>query len=218
MSELKQLTLADCPVPILQHGWEWQQFIKIYELHKPKNILEIGSFYGGTLWFYMNANNANLKSIMSIDLPVPPSDDRYGEMLKCRTLWPGWEEQRGVAIYDIQGNSQGELAIRGASSIFKDDPVDLLFIDGDHSYQGVKADYENYEKLVRPGGMIVFHDCHGLFDVKRFWQEVKATKPCLDIELGIFDEQRFWDEVKKDCPCIEIKCGDGWGIGILFKQ
>jgi hypothetical protein len=37
-------------------------------------------------------------------------------------------------------------------------PFDLLFIDGDKSYDGLRADYYNYEPLVSEGGVIAFHD------------------------------------------------------------
>lgn len=36
--------------------------------------------------------------------------------------------------------------------------LDFLFIDGGHEYKDVKADYENYAPLVKPGGIIAFHD------------------------------------------------------------
>ena len=37
-------------------------------------------------------------------------------------------------------------------------PVHLLFIDGDHSYAGVKADIEGWTPKVAPGGIVCFHD------------------------------------------------------------
>lgn len=37
-------------------------------------------------------------------------------------------------------------------------PIDLLFIDGDHSYAGVKADWDAFAPHVRPFGFVVFHD------------------------------------------------------------
>jgi len=37
-------------------------------------------------------------------------------------------------------------------------PIDLLFIDGDHSYEGVKSDWELYAPHVTPFGIVVFHD------------------------------------------------------------
>ena len=37
-------------------------------------------------------------------------------------------------------------------------PLDFLFIDGDHAFKGVKSDFQLYSELVRPGGLIAFHD------------------------------------------------------------
>lgn len=50
--------------------------------------------------------------------------------------------------------------------------VDLVFIDGDHSYKSVKFDYEEYG--IYATKVIAFHDIAGLRDcegVKRFWCE-----------------------------------------------
>jgi predicted O-methyltransferase YrrM len=58
--------------------------------------------------------------------------------------------------------------------------VDLLFVDGDHTEAGVARDFELYRQLVRPGGIIAFHDIvDGRPDlvggVPRFWQSVKTA-------------------------------------------
>ncbi len=37
-------------------------------------------------------------------------------------------------------------------------PYDVLFIDGDHTYEGVHLDHANYSTMVKPGGIIAFHD------------------------------------------------------------
>lgn len=39
--------------------------------------------------------------------------------------------------------------------------VDLLFIDGDHSYEGCLEDWQVWHPHIRPGGMIAFHDARG---------------------------------------------------------
>ena len=39
-----------------------------------------------------------------------------------------------------------------------DRPIDLLFIDGDHTYEGVKRDFDLFLKWVRPTGIVAFHD------------------------------------------------------------
>lgn len=39
------------------------------------------------------------------------------------------------------------------------EPIDVLFIDGDHTYEGVKDDWDNFSPFVKPGGKVFFHDC-----------------------------------------------------------
>ena len=38
-------------------------------------------------------------------------------------------------------------------------PIDVLFIDGDHTYEGVKDDWKNFSPFVKKGGVVYFHDC-----------------------------------------------------------
>jgi predicted O-methyltransferase YrrM len=38
------------------------------------------------------------------------------------------------------------------------EPLELLFVDGDHSHEGARADYERWRAFVRPGGHLLFHD------------------------------------------------------------
>jgi predicted O-methyltransferase YrrM len=84
--------------------------------------------------------------------------------------------------------------------------VDYLFIDGDHTYEGVKMDYEMYSRLVRPGGIIAFHDIvehprHLNVGVPRFWRELKRHLP----------PDRYV-EIVKDWK-------QGWaGIGLIYKE
>lgn len=40
-----------------------------------------------------------------------------------------------------------------------DREIDVLFIDGDHSYEGVKADFDKWSPFVKSGGTVFFHDC-----------------------------------------------------------
>ena len=40
----------------------------------------------------------------------------------------------------------------------QDIKIDVLFIDGDHSYEGVKLDFELYSKLLAPKGVVILHD------------------------------------------------------------
>ena len=64
--------------------------------------------------------------------------------------------------------------------------LDFAFIDGDHTYDGVRRDFELYKPLLRPGGIIAFHDIVPLADdhppstndpgeVPLFWTHLTAT-------------------------------------------
>ena len=78
--------------------------------------------------------------------------------------------------------------------------IDFLFIDGDHSYDGVKADYRRYEPLVAKGGIIAFHDIQHEHD-----------------RVGV---DRLWDELKEEYETVEIDVSPDkttGGIGILYK-
>jgi len=39
-----------------------------------------------------------------------------------------------------------------------DSPIDFLFLDGDHSEEGVQKDWDSWHRFVVPGGVVVFHD------------------------------------------------------------
>ena len=61
--------------------------------------------------------------------------------------------------------------------------VNVLFVDGDHTYEGVRADFLMYRDYVRPSGYIAFHDINdsefhraNMVGVARLWDELKGHK------------------------------------------
>ncbi|RPH56645.1 MAG: class I SAM-dependent methyltransferase, partial [Acidobacteria bacterium] len=87
--------------------------------------------------------------------------------------------------------------------------LDVLFIDGDHSYEGVRRDFEMYRPLVREGGLIVFHDIVPDFG-QRYGASTRASTG------GV---PQFWAELKSRYPdvqeIIEDPRQDGYGLGVL---
>lgn len=49
--------------------------------------------------------------------------------------------------------------------------LDVLFIDGDHAYAGVKADWETYKRFIKPGATVIFHDYGWAEGVRRVIHE-----------------------------------------------
>jgi GT2 family glycosyltransferase len=63
---------------------------------------------------------------------------------------------------------------------FQDQSVDLLHIDGLHTYEAVRHDFESWLPKLAPGALVLFHDIkvtHGEFGVWKFWAELKEKYP-----------------------------------------
>lgn len=71
--------------------------------------------------------------------------------------------------------------------------VDLIFIDGDHSYEAVKADVESWLPKVKDGGIVVFHDIGWAEGVKRVVSEY--IKP-IQIEEHIVNNT-YWARIRR---------------------
>jgi predicted O-methyltransferase YrrM len=87
--------------------------------------------------------------------------------------------------------------------------VDFLFIDGDHSYNGVKADFDLYAPLVRRGGMIALHDI------------VADHRTRFGRDTGCYagEVYRYWAELKaryRTDELIQDPEQDGFGIGVVY--
>lgn len=84
---------------------------------------------------------------------------------KGRSLWAAAQVAKpGVELWGIDELPNPKIPntnfIRGDSKKVKwNKKIDVLFIDGDHTYEGCKADIEKYAPFVKPGGCILFHDC-----------------------------------------------------------
>ena len=58
----------------------------------------------------------------------------------------------------IKGNSTNNDTINKLKKKLEGNKIDVLFIDGDHSYEGVKKDFLNYSDFVRSNGLIILDD------------------------------------------------------------
>jgi len=94
----------------------------------------------------------------------------------------------------VWGDSTSEEVI---NEVKKFGEFDAVFIDGNHSYEFVKKDYENYSKLVKEGGIIAFHDAFGegerygtprvLTEIQEKIQYIKHSN-----EIGIAYFVKYW--------------------------
>jgi len=151
-----------------QHPAELQQLCRRVADLEPRSILEIGTARGGTLREWLRLVQPG-GTVVSVDLPV------FGE--DHRELFQTWAPAE-VMLHCLHADSHApETAARIAALLPE---VDFLFIDGDHTYAGAKQDWETYGPLVRPGGLVAFHDIRPNphrphIQVHRLWQELQGS-------------------------------------------
>ena len=199
LDDILKITFNSTFISPIQIREEIKNLLLILDKAKPKVILEIGTARGGTLFLFSNIAHEEA-TLISVDL--------Y-QTIEKRILFRyiGKEKQK---IFLIQGDSHSIETLRKIEGILRDDKVDFLFIDGDHSYEGVKKDFEMYSPLVRKGGIIAFHDI-----IPDYY-----TKYGIKTSSWAGEVYKFWDEVKEKYEHLEIvkdKNQDGFGIGIIIK-
>lgn len=119
---------------------EFKQAVSLYRRRKPKRVLEIGVWYGGTLheWLRYAVPHATVVAV-DIDHRDP---DAYAEWRKASTN-----------LIVLTGRSQDLVEEMSAHG-----PFDWIFIDGDHVEPAVYADLNAALTMVANNGVILLHD------------------------------------------------------------
>ena len=164
---------------------------------RPECALEIGTYHGGTLLLLCKLASPQA-AIVSVDLP----GGRFGGGYSSRRRWFYQRfGQRRQRLHLLRGDSHSHEMLARAKAALRGQPLDYLFIDGDHTYEGVKQDFELYAPLVQRGGIIALHD-------------IAEHPPAAGCEVA-----KLWNQLKSQYRHAEIieDRNQGWaGIGVLY--
>lgn len=161
-----------------QSSPEFLGLLRILETSGVSSVIEIGSHKGGTLFVWAQLIKSQSDSFLcSIDLP----GGDFGGGLKAGddALFEAFCAD-GQDLRVLRGDSHSsEIVAQLDEYLGTEKKVDFLFIDGDHSYQGVKKDYVMYRRFVKAGGFVAFHDIiqrddHPNIEVWKFWDELTS--------------------------------------------
>jgi predicted O-methyltransferase YrrM len=142
----------------------------------PQTVLEIGTHRGGTLYLWARLARPDA-TLISIDLPGGKFGGGYSPFRA--PIYRRFAQER-QKLNLMRADSHDASTLEETRRLLSGRQIDLLFIDGDHTFEGVKKDWEMYSPLVRAGGLIVFHDVAGNYEethVKAFWDTVKTSHP-----------------------------------------
>ena len=178
-----------------QCDYEIINFLKFVATNQPKYVCEIGVADGGTN-FLLSQSLSSVTLMIGVDLFV-----------RNRMLLRYFSKPQKDLFY-LNGSSYNESTFNKVASILENRKLDLLFIDGDHSYEGVQKDFLLYRQLVKEGGHIAFHDIIPDY-LTRFGKQTGRYAGGVPV---------FWNKIKKYYPYnefIENSEQDGLGIGVI---
>ncbi len=177
---------------------EISELLRLLKKRKLRVILEIGTARGGTLFLFSKIIQPR-GHLISIDLPYGNFGGGYPRMsIPLYNLFVSKNEKLDL----IRGDSHNFHTFEIVKNLLNGKKIDFLFIDGDHTYSGVKKDFNLYFSLVKRGGLIAFHD---------------IAHNSMDERVGV---DKFWNEIIKKFKHKEIVESidqNGFGIGLIYK-
>lgn len=134
--------------------------LTLWRLIQPRTAIEFGINSGNTAKALLK-ESLRLERYIGIDVPpdfITTLPQQQGEVIK----------DVGTAV---KGDNRVDIRIlsNGSRSLRKEDlPLaDFIFIDGDHSLEGVLYDSLLAKQIIRPGGVICWHDFKSVHDVSK---------------------------------------------------
>lgn len=181
----------------LQKEREFVPLLELLDRRKPRVVLEIGAGLGGTFWAFARVA-ADDALLVSVDLENQQFEYSVDEQRIVEILHGCAREGQRTEV--IRGDSHDPEIVDAVARVLGREPiVDFLFVDGDHSEEGVEQDFRSYAPFVRRGGLIGFHDILPHTDsgiaaqhmswigVDRFWARIREqyrTEELVDVRRG----------------------------------
>lgn len=207
---MNQIIVPDWPIP--QKKFELLALQELLKNEKIARVVEIGTWMGGTaiLWAAMVSRHEGGR-VYCCDLSFFYGTfyAAYNGKTYDKLMYKGTEFEKYIT--EFMGDTHDPAYIARVHNEVGLGTIDFMFIDGDHTYEGVKADFYNFSPLVKPGGYVAFHDILKTDDhisrgcrVEEFWTEIK-------------NKHEYWEFIDNNSyPCFhESMPAHCMGIGVL---
>ena len=155
----------------------------LIDVLRPRTFVELGAFKGTSYCAFCQA----IKELQ-LDTKCFAVDTWQGDP---HSNFYGGDVFEDLSQYHDENYAEFSKMVRkdfdSALPDFKDGSIDLLHIDGFHTYEAVKHDFETWLPKVSKRGVVLFHDISVRekdFGVWRYWEEIKGRYPHLEVHFG----------------------------------
>jgi hypothetical protein len=142
---------------------------------KPSTFVELGTYYGESYFGFCQAVQE-----ASIDCRCYAVDNWEGDLHTGRYGPSVFENVSANNALYAPFSKLLRMSFKDAQELFSEGTIDLLHLDGCHTYEAVNLDFDAWLPKVTKGGVILMHDIAvttGDFGVWRFWEEVSRQFP-----------------------------------------
>ncbi|MGL4316267.1 MAG: class I SAM-dependent methyltransferase [Pseudomonas sp.] len=140
---------------------------------RPKMLVELGTHKGLSYFTFCQAIKENEIDGLCYAVDTFEGDvhtDKYDESIYNKNNEHNRQNYHGFSYLM-------RMLFNDALRHFSEDTIELLHIDGLHTYEAVSEDFANWYPKVKPGGIILFHDVQARvqdFGVWKFWDEIRG--------------------------------------------
>jgi methyltransferase family protein len=178
--------------PIVVPQSAWAEHIPfafwIIDALKPNLLVELGTHYGLSYFSFCQAIQQKKINTKCFAIDTWKGDEHAGFYDDSVFEFVN-KTNEGFSSFSTLERSTFDEAI----TLFKDKSIDLLHIDGLHTYEAVKHDFYNWLPKISEKGIVLFHDTN-----------------VMERGFGVY---QLWEELIKEYPFFEFK--HGYGLGIL---
>lgn len=162
--------------------------------HQPSVLVELGTHNGFSYSAFCQAIQASNLATRCYAVDTWEGDDHsgfYGEHIYQDIK--SWHDARFAAFSELRRTTFDQ-----AVTEFADGSIDLLHIDGLHTYEAVKHDFETWRAKLSSRAIVLFHDT--------------------DVKQRDFGVWRFWEEVTADYPHLQFNHCNGLGVLLVGAE
>lgn len=145
---------------------ERKAFYKYSKDLRNTSILDIGTAFGGSAFVFALASHPSV-NVFTID---PNKNENFFI----------WRERLRLQFKLTYFEDKSENV---AKNWLPETKLSLVFVDGVHSYEGVKSDFENFYHLIKKGGIVMFHDYYMYDGIKDAVDEIVKSGKLKKLEI-----------------------------------